>query len=107
MSPFQLAFIRKLASESFLAGIGRRGATVAGYDPFWYNASFSGLTTAAAQAAIIQTQADSDFVLTSISAQARLDLTGAGPGCENDIETCRRCDIARVEAGLNVDSVPG
>lgn len=68
MTPFHAAYVRKLASDGPVADALPRGRAVADLEPYFYNVAFSGLVSGTAQQAVVPTQADSDFVLTSMSA---------------------------------------
>lgn len=77
-TPFELAFYRRLMSDSFLKDVARPGRNVLEVQSFWYGAEFDGLHASAnSQSDLIETQADSDFVCTAISARARVFATQA------------------------------
>lgn len=67
MNNFHRALIEVYASDGPVAAALPRGRVVAEMEPYWYNAHFESLVIGVTQSAIIQTQADSDFVLTSLS----------------------------------------
>lgn len=68
MTPFHAAYIEKLTKDGLIADVLPRGRRVAEIEPYFYNVDFEGLDVDPTQQAILQTQADSDFVLTSMSA---------------------------------------
>lgn len=72
MTPFEQAYTRRLMSDTYLRDVARPGRTVLEVASFWYNASFTGLNLSlATQSALIETQADSDFVVSTIAMTSR------------------------------------
>lgn len=72
MTPFEQAYTRRLMSDTYLRDVARPGRTVIEVAPFWYNASYTGFNLSmATQSALIETQADSDFVVSTIAMTAR------------------------------------
>lgn len=73
MTPFETAYIRKLSSEGDIADYVRPGQHLTGIEPYWYNAQFDNFTdSSVVSSALIPTSADSDFLCTDVSAEARL-----------------------------------
>lgn len=72
VTPFEQAYIRRLMSDTYLRDAARPGRQVLDVAPFWYNASYTGFNLSLnTQSALIETQADSDFVVSTIAMSAR------------------------------------
>lgn len=94
MDDFQIRLLSVMQNSSFIAAIARNNKTIIGIDYFAYNAgpttnpTFSAVAAAGAASTLVPIQADSDFVLTYISAAT----VQAGAIVSNPVATCQFTD---------------